>query len=406
MRRTQAFCVLALAVLLTALSGWKATQLERDDDLLAFLPQEHPKIVEFQEMAEAFGNTQLVLIGLQHPEMVTDASFRGRLDTLSKNLKMLPGVLDVVGLTTITDFTVNELTGTLELRLLLDERRFSSDKAMLDDILAREHLVGSIISQDGKHTLLYAYVSPEADPIATVADIEKALRSEFAPEEYHLGGAPVISADIFVQTQKDLDTLTPWAVFVIIALLMLAYRDILGAGIALVVTGASITIAIGGLVTLGEPLNVVVSAAPIVLFAVGTAFSQHVLSHYLEFRRIEDPESSLKAALEVTRRPLGAAAFTSALGLSSFAVMDLEPVRIFGLFTASGILLSWLGARFVLPSFLTVFPLNSPVSSGNGLVRLAEWVLSRRGGSPYIFVGLCARYWPVLGLLSSIAELI
>ena len=135
-------------------------------------------------------------------------------------------------------------TRTLELRLLLDERRFSSDQAMLDDILAREHLVGSIISQDGKHTLLYAYVSPEADPIATVADIEKALRSEFTPEEYHLG-APVISADIFVQTQKDLDTLTPWAVFVIIALLMLAYRDIQRAGMALVVTGASITLRLG-----------------------------------------------------------------------------------------------------------------------------------------------------------------
>ena len=162
-------------------------------------------------------------------------------------------------------------------------------------------------------------------------------------------------------------------------------------GDSTVVTGASITVAIGGLVTLGEPLNVVVSAAPIVLFAVGTAFSQHVLSHYLEFRRIEDPENSLRAALEVTRKPLGAAAFTSALGLSSFAVMDLEPVRIFGLFTASGILLSWLGARFVLPSFLTVFPLNSPVSGGSGLVRLAEWVLSKRGGVPYVFAGsLCA----------------
>ena len=140
---------------------------------------------------------------------------------------------------------------------------------------------------------------------------------------------------------------------------MLAYRDILGAGIALLCDGRFDYgyEVIGGLVTLGEPLNVVESAAPIVLFAVGTAFSQHVLSHYLEFRRIEDPESSLKAALEVTRRPLGAAAFTSALGLSSFA-MDLEPVRIFGLFTASGILLSWLGARFVLPSFLTVFPIE------------------------------------------------
>ena len=49
MPKAQAFCVLVLAVLLTALSGWKATELQRDDDLLAFLPQEHPKIVEFQE---------------------------------------------------------------------------------------------------------------------------------------------------------------------------------------------------------------------------------------------------------------------------------------------------------------------------------------------------------------------
>ena len=102
-------------------------------------------------------------------------------------------------------------------------------------------------------------------------------------------------------------------------------------------------------------------------------------------------QNSLRAALEVTRKPLGAAAFTSALGLSSFAVMDLEPVRIFGLFTASGILLSWLGARFVLPSFLTVFPLNSPVSGGSGLVRLAEWVLAKRGGALLSLAGsLCA----------------
>ena len=87
MRRTQAFSVLALAVLLTALSGWKATQLERDDDLLAFLPQEHPRLSSSRKWRKLSAILKLVLIGLQHPEMVTDASFRGRLDALSKNLK-------------------------------------------------------------------------------------------------------------------------------------------------------------------------------------------------------------------------------------------------------------------------------------------------------------------------------
>ena len=390
MNRRRAWFILSLAVSLTVIGGWQAFNLERDDDLLAFLPQSHPKIVEFREMASTFGNTQLVLIGLSHPEMVTEKNFRARLDSLSRNLKMLDGVHDVVGLTTITDFTVNEFTGALELRLLLDEQKFASDRTMLSDILSRDHLVGTVVSKDGRHTLLYAYVSPHADPISTVAQIETELNAQFSPHEYHLGGAPVISADIFNQTQKDLDSLTPWAVVVIIVLLMLAYRDVLGAGIALVVTGGAISIAIGGLVLMGEPLNVVVSAAPIVLFAVGTAFSQHLLSHYLEYRRVLEPGEALTAAVAKTRRPLAAAAFTSALGLASFSVMDLEPVRIFGLFTAAGILLSWLGARYVLPSFLILVPLKSPQSSTGGFLKLAEVILEARFGKLLWAVGgLC-----------------
>jgi len=380
MDRNKPWLTLIVTSLVIAVAGWKALGLERDDDLLAFLPETHPKIVEFREMASTFGNTQLVLIGLQHPERVTDKSFRDRLDDLSKSLKMVPGVHDVVGLTTITDFTVNDLTGALELRLLLDERQFSSDEAMLKDILSRKHLVGTILSEDGKHTLLYAYVAPDADPLETVGQIESALNERFSQDEYHLGGAPVISADIFEQTKRDLDALTPWAVVVIVVLLMLAYRDVVGAGIALVVTGGAITIAIGGLVAFGEPLNVVVSAAPIVLFAVGTAFSQHLLSHYLEYRREMEPTLALQTALEKTRGPLTAAAFTSALGLASFVVMDLKPVRVFGLFTASGIVLSWVGARFVLPSFLTLFPLKAPKSLNTGFVGAAEVILRVPGG--------------------------
>jgi len=405
MSRNRAWLTLIISLIVTAAAGWKALGLERDDDLLAFLPETHPKIVEFREMASTFGNTQLVLIGLQNPQGITDKPFRDRLDKLSKSLKMIPGVHDVVGLTTITDFTVNDLTGSLELRLLLDERRFSSDELMLADLLSREHLVGTILSEDGKHTLLYAYVSPDADPLVTVAQIESALHEEFAEDQYHLGGAPVISADIFEQTKRDLDALTPWAIIVIVLLLMLAYRDIVGAAIALIVTGAAITIAVGGLVAFGEPLNVVVSAAPIILFAVGTAFSQHLLSHYLECRRTMDPSLSLQASLEMTRRPLIAAASTSALGLASFAVMDLEPVRIFGVFTACGIVLSWLGARFVLPSFLTLFPLNPPKSVGTGFLGAAQVILRFSRGRAVWGVGavcVCLAGWGLTKLDSRV----
>ena len=143
---------------------------------------------------------------------------------------------------------------------------------MLKDVLSRKHLVGTILSEDGQHTLLYAYVAPDADPLETVGQIESALNEKFFSKMNIISVGPVISADIFEQTKRDLDALTPWAVIVIIVLLILAYRDVVGAGIALVVTGGAITIAIGGLVAFGEPLNVVVSAAPIVLFAVVLRF--------------------------------------------------------------------------------------------------------------------------------------
>ena len=113
MSRRKAWMTLMTTCVVIAVAGWKASGLERDDDLLAFLPETHPKIVEFREMASTFGNTQLVLIGLQHPQRVTDKSFRGRLDGYPKSLKAVPGVHDVVSLTTITDFTVNDFTGAL-----------------------------------------------------------------------------------------------------------------------------------------------------------------------------------------------------------------------------------------------------------------------------------------------------
>ena len=375
MTKGRAVCILIFAVLVTLVGGWKALSLEREDNLLAFLPEDHPKIIEFRDIAESYGNTQIIFIGLQHSEGVTAKPFRKRMDALAKSLKLLDPIHDVVGLTTITDFTANPLTGALELRLLMDDRHIQSDELMLKDILSREHLVGSVISKDGKHTLMYAYVSSEADPVQAVQAVESEVDAIFDSSEFILGGAPVISSDIFLQTQRDLDALTPWSIVVIIVLLILAYRDLLGALIALVVTGGAITVAVGGLVVLGEPLNVVVSAAPIVLFAVGTAFSQHVLSHYFDYRKSLGPDDSLDAALNLTKRPLAVAALTSALGLGSFVVMDLEPVRVFGVFTASGILLSWLGARFVLPSFLTLVPLRPHTGSVAGFDGLAAVIL-------------------------------
>src|SRR5688500_9958513 len=60
--------ILAVFVALCAWLVPGVQHLQHDDDVLAFLPPEHPDVIAFREVVDRFGMLELALVGLRAPD--------------------------------------------------------------------------------------------------------------------------------------------------------------------------------------------------------------------------------------------------------------------------------------------------------------------------------------------------
>ena len=145
-------------------------------------------------------------------------------------------------------------------------------------VLSREHIRGSLVSDDGTAVVLVAFAAYRADPQQVAGDIERIVLGEFEPDTVYWGGAPFISTYIFQTTQADLACLSLWAVAAILLIMVFAFRDLVGTLLGLASTGVGILVSRASMVIFDEPLNIVLGSMPIILFAVGSAYGIHILS--------------------------------------------------------------------------------------------------------------------------------
>jgi predicted RND superfamily exporter protein len=84
--------------------------------------------------------------------------------------------------------------------------------------------------------------------------------------------------------------------------------------------------------------NIVLGSMPVILFAIGSAYGIHMLSRYYASAEKSDYKDALKQTMCGVGPTVLTAGLTTAAGLLSFVAMDIQPLRIFGLFTSLGIL--------------------------------------------------------------------
>jgi predicted RND superfamily exporter protein len=63
-KRSAAWATIVVVLAATAFLGARATRVERDDDLLAFLPRTSPDIQVFYDVNRRFGGLDVALVGI------------------------------------------------------------------------------------------------------------------------------------------------------------------------------------------------------------------------------------------------------------------------------------------------------------------------------------------------------
>ena len=151
----------AVLLVFVALCAWLipgVRSIQNDDDVLAFLPPDHPEVVNFQQVADRFGMMEVALIGLSDDGADMLAPQRvATVRELSKQIKDLGEVKTALSFADLPNPVVTE--DGLVVDALVPESM--TDPAQIrKQVLGSRDAVGNLISTDGKAAALLVFLIP------------------------------------------------------------------------------------------------------------------------------------------------------------------------------------------------------------------------------------------------------
>jgi len=182
----------------------------------------------------------------------------------------------------------------------------------------------------------------------------------------------------------------------IIAFLWFSFKSFWGVWIPLTIITASMIWITGFMGLVNEPMNLVLTVLPTIIFVVAMSDVIHLVSKFLEELRLGSPKHK---AIKIAYQEVGFATLltsvTTAIGFLTLLTVTMKPVKIFGIYTALGVMFAFVLAYTLLPALLVLA--TPPKLSSKPIVqnywykvlhRCFRYVIIKRKQVMLIFIGL------------------
>lgn len=387
---TAALSLLAVAGIVDLRTG--EFRLWVDPSINRLLPTGDPEVAFYEHVRETFGNDEIVLVAVEAPD-VYEPAVLATVARISDRLAEIDGVDRVLSLSSALD--VRGIDGDLRIEGFLDPMPESREAAeTIRATLARNPIYENLlVSPDGRGAAILVYFREISDRelVARGVDREIAqiLEEERGDLEARVTGTPIIKIALNRALLADLLRTLPLVFLVAAAVLVLAFRSLLG----VLVPMATITIALlwtlGFAAWIGWSLNLVTAIVPPLVVTVGFAYAIHVVSEYMAvLARHRAPVDRRAVSLEALKDvgiPVLITGVTTAAGFLSLATNEMTAVREFGFLAVVGVVCTVLASLSFAPAALCLFGRRTPgprgwldAPLGGAARRLADFDLRRR----------------------------
>ncbi len=221
----------------------------------------------------------------------------------------------------------------------------------------------NIVSENLKGTAIYVTIPREATiEYETklhkfVMDIVKKYDRPDDGIVFHVSGLPMVAVLLGQYMHKDLATLVPICFVVMVFVLVLSFRRFNGVFMPFLTVLLAVIWTVGLMALLGKAMTVISSGLPVLLVAVGSAYTIHVIHNFYERAAAGTPK---KEAIVSTMTKIGAAVLMAGLttvgGFGSLASSNVIPIKEFGLFAAFGAFAALTINFFLVPAMLSIQP--------------------------------------------------
>lgn len=377
---------LALLILVASAIGLRNTTMI--PDIRVFFGQENPDKISLDQFETQFvrEDSALIAITAKDGEIFTPQVIDAVADTVDSAWK-LSYVRRVDSITNFQHSRVED--GTLVVSdLITDPRSVNPDtlnKARLE-ALSRPEIVGSILNNDSSATAVRVlFFMPGIDPrseapqvLGELQEIKSEIEKKHTAVKVHITGTVPMNANFTLAARKDLKTLVPIMLVMVILVVGIALQMASATGLILLMVTISAVTSIGILGWFRTPLNIATVMSPLIVMTLSVAAATHLLSairremsasDMMQANR-EKRTSIVQQALLRHIKPITISLLTTIIGFLALNFSISPPFRQLGNSVAAGLFVTLLMTQTLLPALIILLPIKAP----NQASRVQRWV--------------------------------
>ena len=364
--------------MLVLTAAWPAsTQLRFDRSLHRMFAPNDPIRNDFEKLQKEFSVSDLVVFAYRDSELWnTDGSGIERLKAIRQKVEAVPGVAIAMDLSKI-DQMLDQLDRPLSFfgstrkqvhHPLLDAKNPIADrfKAIFE---------GQTHSRDGNLVAIACLLAPSnvsnvstSKTIAGLRQLGNSLPDEFGVSKAMQVGQPVMVEEGFDAIELDGLRLGYFSAFSLSLLILIGFRSLRWAIIAIAVVQWSLTVTRALLVWFDWDLTMVSSMLSAIVTVVGVATTMHwMLGYRYAMEANLSPEQALRQSMRQLWKPIVWACITDAIGFASLMFAKVGPVQDYGTMMALASLVVLVGIFVLVPTMALVPLAKESVSKRLGI---------------------------------------
>ena len=268
---------------------------------------------------------------------------------------------------TLTDPRLQQMQTALDGAQMNDQSTFvrvSSGPRMLQRIVdvglseqrAKARLQGLVIGPDRETTCI---VATPADHVLTqrreVFESVRQIANDIdglTADDLKMGGPTVDGAVINIESQLAIRRYLGASVLIVFLLTWYRMKDLPLTIMVIFYAVLCAMISLAVLYLTGGKMNLTMVMLPTLIFILGVSGCVHMVNYYRKASTRGYGLASADQAVKDARYPVLLSALTTACGLASLATSQVMPIRLFGIYSATGVLCSLVIFLLVLPATL------------------------------------------------------
>jgi len=357
--------ILIIIAILTLFMAYEGRNVKMSYEYARLLPDNDTSYVEYQRFKSIYGEeANIFVVGFQ------DSSFYEKdkindLIKLTKNIKKINGVKDVVSLANLVKLTRDTINKAFVAEQIFPDS-ISSQKQLDSLKTIEDHypLYKNVFFNDTSKIYLFAIsITKEIlnDEIRVeVVDSIKDMVEKFALEHNvkpKLSGLPYIRTEISKKIKSELNMFIFLAALISMIILYLFFRSFKVVLFSMVVVGITVVWVIGTMGILDYKITILTGMIPPLIIVIGIPNSIFLLNKYFSEYKIHGNKiKSIQRVIQKTGSAIFLTNLTTAAGFATFITTNSEILKQFGIIATINIFVLFVLSLTIIPiaySFLS-----------------------------------------------------